>query len=98
MKIIPKGQNGLVVKSDNTKVVQRPVIFPIKYKIKPGETFVTDRDTGKKVLIRQKNETVSANRKSTYQEQQDQKSSPFGQRPVRKSLAQLPRFAARFLQ
>ena len=37
MKIIPKGQNGLVVKSDNTKVVQRPVIFPIKYKIKPGE-------------------------------------------------------------
>ena len=35
MKIIPKGQNGLVVKSDNTKVVQRPVIFPIKYKIKP---------------------------------------------------------------
>lgn len=73
MKIIPKGQNGLVVKSDNTKVVQRPVIFPIKYKIKPGETFVTDRATGKKVLIRQKNETVSANRKSTYQEQQDQK-------------------------
>ena len=73
MKIIPKGQNGLVAKSDNTKVVQRPVIFPIKYKIKPGETFVTDRATGKKVLIRQKNETVSANRKSTYQEQQDQK-------------------------
>ena len=73
MKIIPKGQNGLVVKSDNTKVVQRPVIFPIKYKIKPGEIFVTDRATGKKVLIRQKNETVSANRKSTYQEQQDQK-------------------------
>ena len=73
MKIILKGQNGLVAKSDNTKVVQRPVIFPIKYKIKPGETFVTDRATGKKVLIRQKNETVSANRKSTYQEQQDQK-------------------------
>lgn len=73
MKIIPKGQNGLIVKSDNTRVVQQPIIFPIKYKIKPGETFVTDRATGKKVLIRQKNETVSANRKSTYQKQQDQK-------------------------
>ena len=73
MKISKKQKGGYVAQRDNTRVSQRPVIFPIKYKIKPGETFVTDRATGKKVLIRQKNETVSANRKSTYQEQQDQK-------------------------
>lgn len=73
MKIIPKGQNGLIVKSDNTRVVQQPIIFPIKYKLKPGETFVTDRNTGKKVLVKQKNETISADRRSTDQKQQDQK-------------------------
>lgn len=71
--MIIKGQNGLIAKSDNTRVVQQPIIFPIKYKLKPGETFITDRNTGKKVLVKQKNETVSANRKSTYQKQQDQK-------------------------
>lgn len=73
MRIIPKGQNGLVAKSDNTRVVQQPIIFPIKYKLKPGETFITDRNTGKKVLVKQKNETISADRRSAYQKQQDQK-------------------------
>lgn len=73
MKVIPKGQNGLVAKSDNTRVVQQPIIFPIKYKLKSGETFITDRNTGKKVLVKQKNETISADRRSAYQKQQDQK-------------------------
>ena len=75
MKIIPKGQNGLVVKSDNTRVVQQPIIFPIKYKLKPGETFVTDRNTGKKVLVKQKNEIVSDDKRNTYRKQQDQKNA-----------------------
>ena len=73
MKIIPKSQNRLVVKSDNTRVIQQPIIFPIKYKLKSGETFVTDRNTGKKVLVKQKNETISADKRSVYQKQQDQK-------------------------
>lgn len=75
MKIIPKGQNGLIVKSDNTRVVQQPIIFPIKYKLKPGETFVTDRNTRKKVLVKQKNEIVSADKRNTYRKQQDQKNA-----------------------
>ena len=73
MKIIPKSQNRLVAKSDNTRVIQQPIIFPIKYKLKSGETFITDRNTGKKVLVKQKNETISADRRSAYQKQQDQK-------------------------
>lgn len=71
--MIIKGQNGLIAKSDNTRVVQQPIIFPIKYKLKPRETFITDRNTGKKVLVKQKNETISADRRSAYQKQQDQK-------------------------
>lgn len=44
----------------------------MEYKPKPGEFFIIDRRTGKKVLVKRKNETVSADRRSTYQRQQDQ--------------------------
>lgn len=44
----------------------------MEYKPRPDEFFITDRRTGKKVLVKRKNETVSANRRSTYQRQQDQ--------------------------
>lgn len=44
----------------------------MEYKPRPDEFFITDRRTGKKVLVKRKNETVSADRRSTYQRQQDQ--------------------------
>lgn len=44
----------------------------MEYKPRPDEFFITDKRTGKKVLVKRKNETVSADRRSTYQRQQDQ--------------------------
>lgn len=72
MKIVPKGQQGLVAQADNTRVFQQPAILPVKYKLAPGEMFITNA-AGNKVLVKSKNETVSADRRSTYQRQQDQK-------------------------
>lgn len=44
----------------------------MEYKPRPDEFFITDKRTGKKVLVKRKNETVDADRRSTYQRQQDQ--------------------------
>lgn len=75
MKLIQKFQYGrpLVAQSDNTRVVKPIIKRKIKYKLKPGEFFFTDRNTGKKTLIKPKNETISADRRNTYQRRQDQK-------------------------
>ena len=75
MKIVPKAQYGrsLVSQSDNTRVAKPVIEKKIEYKQKPGEFFFTDRNTGKKTLIKPKNETVSTDRRSTYQRKQDEK-------------------------
>ena len=75
MKLIQKFQYGkpLVVQSDNTRVVKPIIKRKIEYKLKPGEFFFTDRNTGKKTLIKSKNETISADRRNTYQRKQDKK-------------------------
>ena len=74
MKIVPKAQYGrqLVAQSDNTRVARPVLVERMEYKPRPDEFFITDRRTGKKVLVKRKNETVSADRRSTYQRQQDQ--------------------------
>ena len=75
MRIIPKAQYGrqLIVQSDNTHVARPVIERKIQYKLKPGEFFFTDRNTGKKTLIKPKNETISTDRRSTYQRKQDEK-------------------------
>lgn len=75
MKLIQKTQYGrpLVVQSDNTRVAKPVIKRKIKYKLKPGEFFFTDRNTGKKTLIKPKNETISADRRNTYQRKQNEK-------------------------
>lgn len=77
MKIVPKAQYGrpLVAQSDNTRVARPVLVERIKYTPRPDEFFITDRRTGKKVLVKRKNETVSADNRSTYQRQQDQTKS-----------------------
>ena len=45
----------------------------MEYKPRPDEFFITDRGTGKKVLVKRKNETISADRRNTYQRKQDEK-------------------------
>lgn len=74
MRLIPKAQYGrqLIVQSDNTRVAKPAIEKKIEYKLKPGEFFFTNRNTGKKTLIKPKNGTISADRRSTYQRQQDQ--------------------------
>lgn len=74
MKIVPKAQYGrpLVAQSDNTRVARPVLVERIEYKPRSDEFFITDRRTGKKVLVKRKNETISADRRSTYQRQQDQ--------------------------
>lgn len=74
MRLVPKAQYGrqLVAQSDNTRVARPAIERKIQYKLKPGEFFFTDKNTGKKTLIKPKNETISADRRSTYQRQQDQ--------------------------
>ena len=74
MKIVPKAQYGrsLVAQSDNTRVARPVLVERMEYKQRPDEFFITDRRTGKKVLVKRRNETISADRRSTYQRQQDQ--------------------------
>ena len=71
MKIIPKGQYGLITQSDNTRVAKPIIQERIPYKLKPNEFYFVDKKTGKKTLIKQKQETVSADKRSTYQKKQD---------------------------
>lgn len=75
MKIVPKAQYGrsLVAQSDNTRVAKPVIERKIEYKLKPGEFFFTDRNTGKKTLIKPKNETISTDRRTIYQRKQDEK-------------------------
>lgn len=75
MKIVPKAQYGrpLVAQSDNTRVAKPVIERKIQYKLKPGEFFFTNRNTGKKTLIKSKNETISTDRRNTYQRKQDEK-------------------------
>lgn len=75
MKIVPKAQYGrpLVAQSDNTRVAKPIIERKIQYKLKPGEFFFTNRNTGKKTLIKSKNETISTDRRNTYQRKQDEK-------------------------
>ena len=75
MRIAPKAQYGrqLVIQSDNTRVAKPVIERRIEYKLKPGEFFFTDRNTGKKTLIKPKNETVSTDKRNTCQRKQDEK-------------------------
>lgn len=75
MKVVPKAQYGrsLVAQPDNTRVAKSVIPERIEYKLKPGEFFFTDRRTGKKTLVKKKKEIVSADTRSTYQRQRDQK-------------------------
>ena len=54
MKIVPKAQYGrpLVAQSDNTRVARPVLVERIKYTPRPDEFFITDRRTGKKVLVK----------------------------------------------
>ena len=72
MKIIPKGQYGLITQSDNTRVAKPIIQERIPYKLKPNEFYFIDKKTGKKTLIKQKQETVSADNRTTNQRKQDQ--------------------------
>ena len=72
MKIIPKGQNGLVAKSDNTRVAKPIIAEKIPYKLKPNEFYFIDKRTGKRTLGRLKQEVVSPDNRTTYQRKQDQ--------------------------
>ena len=72
IKIIPKGQGGLVTQSDNTRVAKLKKKKKVLYKLKPNEFYFVDKKTGKKTLIKQKQETVSADNRTTNQRKQDQ--------------------------
>lgn len=72
MKIIPKGQNGLVAKSDNTRVAKPIIAEKIPYKLKPNEFYFIDKRTGKRIIGRLKQEVVSPDNRTTYQRKQDQ--------------------------
>ncbi len=76
MKGIPKLQTAwspIVLKSDNTSVARPQIIKPIKYKLKPGEQFFTDRRTGKIAIMKSRNEQVSSDNRSLYQKKEDDK-------------------------
>lgn len=70
--MIIKGQNGLVAKSDNTRVAKPIIAEKIPYKLKPNEFYFIDKRTGKKILGRLKQEVVSPDNRTTYQRKQDQ--------------------------
>ena len=72
MKIILKGKKGLVTQSDNTRVAKPIIQERIPYKLKPNEFYFINKKTGKKTLIKQKQETVSADNRTTNQRKQDQ--------------------------
>ena len=46
------------IQSDNTRVVQKPIVLPIKHRLKPNEVFLTDRNTGEKILVKTPNARV----------------------------------------
>lgn len=71
MKIIPKGQYGLITQSDNTRVAKPIIQERIPYKLKPNEFYFIDKKTGKKTLIKRKQETVTEDKRSTYQKKYD---------------------------
>lgn len=75
MRIVPKAQYGrqLVAESDNTRVARPVLVERMEYKPRPDEFFITDRRTGKKVLVKRKNETISTDRRTIYQRKQDEK-------------------------
>lgn len=77
MKIIPKAQYGtqFIAQPDNTRVAKPVLVERMEYKPKPDELFITDKRTGKKVLVKRRNETVSPDNRSNYQRQQSQKQS-----------------------
>lgn len=76
MKIIPKAQHGevLTVQPDNTRV-SKPIYLEKLPKRGPtfDEVVFTDPSTGKKGFIRVRKEYVSADTRSDYQKQKDQK-------------------------
>lgn len=74
MRLVPKAQYGrqFIAQSDNTRVARPAIERKVQYKLKPGEFFFTDKNTGKKTLIKPKNETINTDRRSAYQRYQDQ--------------------------
>lgn len=76
MKVLPKFQNPASgLPNDNTRVVRQPIQYKIKYTLKPGEFFWTNRD-GSKTIIRGKNAQVSKDTRSESQRKQDQAKAP----------------------
>lgn len=81
MKLVPKFwkipktqyETQFIAQSDNTRVTKPVLVERTKYKLNPNEFFFTDRRTGNKVLMRGKDEIVSADNRSTYQKQEAQK-------------------------
>lgn len=75
MKVIPKAQYGtrFIAQSDNTRVTRPVIVEKKEYKPKPNEFFFTDNRTGRKILMRKRDETVSADNSSPYQRQEAQR-------------------------
>lgn len=57
--------------NDNTRVFRPIIIEKIPYKLKPNEFYFIDKKTGKKTLVKRKQETISEDKRSKYQRQQD---------------------------
>lgn len=57
--------------NDNTRVFRPIIIEKIPYKLKPNELYFIDKKTGKKTLVKRKQETISEDKRSKYQRQQD---------------------------
>ena len=72
MKIISKGQWGLVTQSDNTRVTKPIIQEKVPYKLKPNEFYFIDKKTGKRIIGRQKQEVISSDNRNTKQRKQDQ--------------------------
>ena len=72
IKIIPKGQGGLVTQSDNTRVAKPIIQEKVLYKLKPNEFYFIDKKTGKRIIGRSKQEVVSSDNRNTKQRKQDQ--------------------------
>ena len=72
MKIIPKGQQGLVTQSDNTRVAKPIIQEKVRYKLKPNEFYFVDKKTGKRIIGRQKQEVISSDNRTINQRKQDQ--------------------------
>ena len=66
------GDNRNEIQSDNTRVVQKPIVLPIKHRLKPDEVFLTDRNTGEKILVKIPYATIGPDRRNDYQRQQGQ--------------------------